>query len=255
MKNALQIYGELRTFVECVPTILKFINFENIDYDVFLFIDDKGKSKNNNFNEENCKKLFEMLKHENLKVVKLVSEMSNEEISHEDCLYNKYISSFSDFTKKYPQFIKNEFVPRLMYRKFLLNKYRIEYERSNNITYDFIIRTHFDIKNNSNNVISFEKTPIMCSDVLTIASPDFTNKEMETGLHMPFSAQRLFTPNLELRKDMYEKYKNWKGDKFWQYNWVFMPELNYRLYLLEHNISFIEAWWLEPRNLGFSILR
>ena len=78
---------------------------------------------------------------------------------------------------------------------------------------------------------------------------------METGLHMPFSAQRLFTPNLELRQDMYEKYKNWKGDKFWQFNWVFMPELNYRLYLLEHNISFIEAWWLEPRNLGFSILR
>jgi len=255
MHNALQIYGELRTFLECIPSILNFIDYSNIKYDVFLFIDDKGISKNNNFSEDNLKKLFQMLKRENIKIVNFVSKMSSQEKNHEDFLYNKYISIHNEFAKKYPSIVKDNFVPRLMYRKYLLNQYRTDYENKNKVQYDFVVRTRFDIKTNSNNIVSFKDTPILCSDTITIASPHFTNKEMETGIHMPFSAQCLFTPSLELKPDMYEKYKNWRGDKFWQYNWIFMPELNYRLYLLENEISFIEAWWLEPRNLGFSILR
>lgn len=35
MHNALQIYGELRTFLECIPSILNFIDYSNIKYDLF----------------------------------------------------------------------------------------------------------------------------------------------------------------------------------------------------------------------------
>jgi hypothetical protein len=54
---------------------------------------------------------------------------------------------------------------------------------------------------------------------------------------------------------IYEKYKDWRGDKFIYKNWIFMPELNQRLFLLENSCTFIEAWWEEPCKLGFKIVR
>ena len=60
MKNALQICGQLRTFEKCLPSILKFIGYQEYDFDVFLFVDPSHNSEikmnsNPNFSQNNIK--------------------------------------------------------------------------------------------------------------------------------------------------------------------------------------------------------
>jgi hypothetical protein len=143
-----------------------------------------------------------------------------------------------------------------MYRRYLLNQLRIQYELINNIQYDYIVKTSFDWGTSYQGKynINKETTPILFSDRLSIGNPQFINKESECILYWPITPSVLFDEDCNLLTEKYKKYENQKGDKFIDKNWIFMPELNIRLFLLENNISFIEAWWCTPTNYGFKRL-
>lgn len=265
MKLALQIYGQLRTFKECMPSILNFINYYNEDFDVFLFIDDSHSkdyitmNSNTNYSEENIQMLEDLLLKSRIKRILYVRDMKTDDIVFEDCMVQHYLNIHNKFTSKHGNVDMNIFAPRLMYRKYLLNEIRKEFEIQNNITYKYVIRTRFDIKTSLPVHVRFdykhENTPVLCSDVLTISSPEFINIESLCGIAYPVTPTLCFDNNCDLIKEKYEKYKNWRGDKFWDRNWIFMPELNLRLFLLENGCSFIEAWWMPDRNYGFKIIR
>lgn len=265
MKLALQIYGQLRTFKECIPNILNFLDYNAKDFDVFLFIDDSHSSDYtqingcHNYSEQNMELLKQMLISERIKTIIYVKNMNDTDIKIEQQLVDNYIECYNKFEEKYGKLEMNIFTPRLFYRKYLLNEFRKTYEKQNNITYDYIVRTRFDIKTSIPSDFTFEyipeNTPVMCSDILTISSPEFMNIESLCGLNYPVTPNVCFDENYKLNIEKYEKYKNWKGDKFWDKIWIFMPELNLRLYILEQGYRFIEAWWLNYRNYGFKIKR
>ena len=265
MKLALQIYGQLRTFKECIPNILNFLDYSAKDFDVFLFIDDSHSSDYtlvngcHNYSEQNMELLKDMLISERIKQIIYVKNMNDADNKIEQQLVDNYIECYNKFEEKYGKLEMNIFTPRLFYRKYLLNEIRKTYEKQNNITYDYIVRTRFDIKTSISSDFTFEyipeNTPVLCSDILTISSPDFINIESLCGLNYPVTPNVCFDENYKLNLEKYEKYKNWKGDKFWDKIWIFMPEMNLRLYILEQGYTFIEAWWLDCRNYGFKIKR
>ena len=264
MKNALQIYGQLRTFEKCLPSLLKFIRYEEYDFDVFLLIDPSHNSEikmnsNPNFSQNNLEKLKNILGQDRIKVLKLTEQMTDRNKKTEEKIYNIYLNTYDIFQKKFyrNKLVKNNFTPRLMYRKYLLNEFRKEYEEKNNICYDYVIRTRFDIGKDDMEVFDYKENniPVLCSDILTIAKPDFVNCESKIALSYPYSPMVFFDKNLNVIKDKINKYIDWRGDKFWDDIWLFMPELNQRLFLLENNFSFNEAWWFENRNFNFKIIR
>ena len=262
MKYALQLYGQLRTFATSLPSLLKFIDYYNNNYHVYLFID-KGQqnsyiiNSNPNYSEENMKLLESILIKERIKSIIYTDQMSKEECDKEYTIKCEYDILWSKFEKKYHNITRNEFVCALKYRTYLLNNMRIEYEKKHTISYDYIVRSRFDYASSTPIIynISKETTPILFSDALTIGSPEFVNKESELGLCYPFTPRCLFDDNCNLLKDKYKKYENWRGDKFIDKQWIFMPELNQRLFLLENSYRFIEAWWEIPCNYGFKIVR
>lgn len=175
----------------------------------------------------------------------------------ENKLSAEYQRLWEKFNNKHGDIVKDDFTTALLYRKKILNDIRVQYEKTHNVTYDYVVRTRFDWATTLTSVYEFNEktTPILFSDALTIAKPDFVNTESELGLVFPFTPKCLFDDECNVMYDKYEKYQDWRGDKFIYKNWIFMPELNQRLFLLENSRTFIEAWWEEPCNLGFKIVR
>ena len=262
MKNALQIYGQLRTFEKSLPSLLKFINYYNTDYDVFLLIDKSHAStyesnSPSNYSMENMYILVSMLGATNLKKIQYTDEFTDAERSQEEYLSKEYQNLWQKFSMRHNNIIKNDFATALKYRTYLLNQMRIQYELQTGIVYDYVIRTRFDWATNIDMIynINNDTTPILFSDALTIGTPEFVNKEAELGLVYPFTPKCLFDDDCNLLIEKYKKYETWRGDKFIDKHWIFMPELNQRLFLLENSYNFIEAWWKEPSNYGFKIIR
>jgi len=244
---ALQIYGQLRTFKKALPSLLKFIDFYSKEYHVFLFI-----NKCDQCTYETIQWLQELFQHK----VKVLHYVQDYDISIEKEMKQNYDTLWKKFNDKLGNVTRNDFVCCLQHRNYLLNQIRLNYEKEYSITYEYVVRTRFDFGTSLDQIytINDTTTPVLCSDCLTIARPEFVNKESELGLYYPFTPTCLFDENCELL-EKYEKYKEWRGDKFIDRNWIFMPELNQRLFLLENSLSFIEAWWKEPCNYGFRIIR
>jgi hypothetical protein len=268
MKFALQIHGQLRTFQKTLPTLLNFIDYYNKDVDVFLFIN-KGSTENfsysagsymlgsANYSEDNMNHLISLLKLDRIKIIKYINEMTDEEKQIEKTKLDEYQILWRKFEDKYGGISKHDIGPALMYRRYLLNNMRLDYEKNNNIKYDYVIQTRFDFGTTYTKKydINESTTPVMLSDSLSIGKPEFINKESECILEWPITPKVLYDDNCNLLIEKYEKYKNWRGEKFIEKHWIFMPELNIRLFLLEYNIDFIEAWWKEPCNYGFKLIR
>lgn len=268
MKYALQIYGQLRTFDKALPSFLHFIDYYNLDYDVFLFIDRNNEysksyyiSNDNytksNYSEYNLEFLKKLLIEDRIKILDYVDNMSPDEKAFEINQKNKMLELWNKFNSKYDSIVMNDFTTSLTFRKYLLNNMRKKYEVLNNIKYDYIIQGRFDFGTTYNSVykITESTTPILFSDCIAIGNTSFINTMAEYGLYYPITPKVLFDNECNLLVDKYEKYKDWKGDKFIDKHWIFMPELNQRLYLLENSYTFIEAWWETPCNYGFKIIR
>lgn len=266
MKYALQIYGELRSFERCIPQVLKFLSYDINNFDVFLLIDRKGgKSHNprnkNNYSTENINKLKIMLGESKIKKLIFFDELENiNEINKkEETMTNEVNKLWREINQVYGGITNWPFVCNLLYRHYLLNNIRNEYEKENKITYDYVVRTRFDFGTTYDKpfIFSKETTPVMCSDAMIIGNPTFIDTLCDATFNFPLIPKVIFNKNnnYKIRPEKYEQYKNWRGAKFWEKIWIFAPELNIRLELLEKNIDFIEAWWLEPCNYGFKMIR
>ena len=265
MKFALQIYGQLRTFEKTLPTLLNFIDYYNNDYDVFLFIDPNesdnkcegllhDKCPVSNYSEENIIKLKKILIEDRIKILKYTTEMSADEISYDTKQSNDMVNLWRKYNSKYGNIVLSYFAASLAYRKYLLNNIRINYENLNNIKYDYIVHTRFDFGTTYKNkyTINETTTPVLFSDCIAIGNTEFINKNAEIGLYYPVTPKILFDENCNLIHEKINKYENFRGDKFWEKHWIFMPELNQRLYLLENSYNYIDAWWETPCNYGFT---
>ena len=264
MKLALQIFGELRSFEKCIPQVLKFISYANNDFDVFLLIDRRGGESHNirnktNYSLENIKKLKKMLGESKIKKLLFFDELENikEIIKKEQDMKKEINQVWTEMNKVYGGILLDPFASSHVYRLYLLNNIRKEYQNENNIKYDYVVRTRFDFGTTYNKpfIFSKETTPVMCSDAMIIGKPEFVDILCDATFNYPLTPKVIFDKNYKLRPEKYEQYKNWRGAKFWDKNWIFYPELNIRLELLEKNINFIEAWWLKPCNYGFKLIR
>ena len=268
MKLALQIYGQLRSFETALPTLLHFIDYYSLDYDVFLFIN-KTTNENvkysagscttvsANFNDANEKKLISLLLPERVKIIKYTDEMTTDEIEFEQNKLTEYQLLWEKFNQKIKGLAKHDIGPALLYRRYLLNNIRLEYQRINNIYYDYVVKTRFDYGTTYTEKypINSSTTPIIFSDTLSIGTSDFITNECGCILEWPITPKVLFDTDCNLKTEIYKKYESWRGDKFIEKHWIFMPELNQRLYLVEQRIDFIEAWWETPCNYGFKVVR
>ena len=112
-----------------------------------------------------------------------------------------------------------------MYRKYLLNTFRKKYQKDNNIKYDYIVRTRFDfgtLNSNLKFIFNQDNTPIMCDDCLEIGDDEFINEVSEVTFSFPMTPKVIFDENFKIRENKMNQYKNWKGDKFWDKQWVFI---------------------------------
>jgi hypothetical protein len=242
--NSLIIYGQLRTFKQCLPTILNYIDYDNKKYDVFLLID---KNNDVNYNEENMILLENMLLKTNIKMLKYTNEMTQEEINIENDLLNKYNRTCEVIKKEFDfdTIITNKFVTKLYYRRYLLLSYVNDYCINNNVHYDNCILTRFDIK--MSNKFAFPKSNKM--DNLSImfdiffsgnllmllkifqfffdyfAMYDVYSEKDSTVLNKLLNNTQNKTLNKNELNDIYNK-------------WFCMPEINFYIYLLHKNIKF-----------------
>jgi hypothetical protein len=140
MKYALQIYGTFRTFEHCLPQILEYIYYDELDYDVFILSEMKdGYSIEN---EERIKKIL------GNKIIefKYIDTHYNDGYKIE----NRYLNIYNDCVKTakktiQKELISNNFVSKLWYRRYLNNNMRKDYSLKSGQKYDWVIRTRFDI--------------------------------------------------------------------------------------------------------------
>ena len=136
MKYALLIVGEFRTFYKCYESIIS--SFKDLDYDIFLLINLKGRKNNHKWNQndlDNIKNKFNN--------VKFCLTYTQEEIKN---------------TKLFPK------IPHKMGRPHFKNhysqfwgiekifSYALNYANENNIKYDIFIRSRPDILIESYNI-------------------------------------------------------------------------------------------------------
>lgn len=236
MKFALQIYGEFRCFEKCLQDILYFINYYNKDFDVFIL----SQKESQTYNEENLNKIKKILGEKNIKVFKFIEDYSKEILEKENMLQKKYLDTYKKFKNhNKTNYTINGFVTRLYFRRWLNNKIRKKYEEENNITYDFIVRTRFDISFNhksEKNIFDYTKTPFFSFDTMSIAKPTLINIESELGLVYPYIPNNFFDEKVNkievTDKEILKRWPNCNKDIF-NNAWVFMPEINLKIYLFD----------------------
>ena len=140
MKYALQIHGVFRTFNTCLPQILRYIMYETFDYDVFILT-----QKDDGYSIENEDKIRIMLG-KGLKQLKYIECYSDSIHKQENDLFEHYKTCVNNAKKSIQNdLVTNNFVTRLWFRRYLNNLMRQEYEQTNKIHYDWVVRTRFDI--------------------------------------------------------------------------------------------------------------
>ena len=229
------IYGQIRTFLKTLDSILKFIDYDKNEYDVFMLID---KNNDKNYTEENLGILLNMLNPLKIKLLLYVEDCVN--IFDEDLIIANYYSKTEIIAKSYNlKPIRNNFVSRLLNRRKIMVEKVIEYSKNNNIVYDKCILTRFDILMQQNNtkLIYDDKTHIMFDIFFKTCSLDEMNKIFKV-IDNYFAINDFIKQNgLDAIKQKY----NFKTDEeLTQYlnYWICMPEENIKFFLILNNISF-----------------
>jgi len=228
MKIALQIYGEFRCFEKCLPDILYFIDYSNHEFDVFILT----QRNSNSYSIKNLNKIKDMLGREKIKNLKYIEDYSNEIMEKENNLVKQYFKLYNKFKGKFnDNLICNEFVTRLWFRRYLNNQMRIEYEKTNNKKYDYVVRTRFDIGLLNKKVFDYFTLPYFCYDTISIATPEIINIESNLGLEFPFTPRYMYDENVNIisNKKFIKEIKNLEIN---HPMWVFMSEANLILYLM-----------------------
>jgi len=148
---ALMIYGQFRNYKKNlrnnIHMLEPFLNLENTNVHVFLLTD---KRTEGNYSVENENEIIGIFKEVgyNIGFVKYIEDChtgDEEHLVHENFMNNV----------KHNRGIDNGFVPRLIYRKYLLNQLKNQYIAENNIHIDLNVYCRlFDMN------ISFNKNPL-----------------------------------------------------------------------------------------------
>jgi mannosyltransferase OCH1-like enzyme len=144
----LMIYGQFSTFENNLEYNIKMLEplFKDNYVHAFILSD---KSKGSNFSNENEEKIKDIFKkyHFNIHIFDYIDNYNADE---ENIVYNNFMK-----TIKNKDGVQNNFVSRLIYRKYFLNKLTTIFLKENNIKSDiFVFCRLFDIKINNN--LSFD---------------------------------------------------------------------------------------------------
>jgi len=234
--NSLILYGQLRTFQICIPTILEFIKFNSNKYDVYLCIDKKNDI---NYTEKNMNVLKNMFG-DNIKKIWFIEEHIDQ--IKETVLVDTYFQK-CDMIKNFLQqnileFKNNKnvntncFVSKLYYRRFITLELVHNYMIENNLVYDKCVFTRFDI-----NILNF------CNDIIADTNPE--------KLYIKFDI--FFIGTITKLLNIFEFYKNYfsvydyiikNGSSTFteEYirKWICMPEANFIYFLKNNNIEYTE---------------
>jgi len=147
---ALMVYGQFRNYKKNLRNNIRmlepFLNTNDINVHVFLLTD---KKKEGNYSIENENQIIDIFKEVgyNIGFIKYIEEYDSME---EDIVYENFMNNV-----KHKKGIDNDFVARLIYRKYFLNQLKNQYIRENNIQIDLNIYCRlFDMN------ISFNKHPL-----------------------------------------------------------------------------------------------
>ena len=137
---------------------------------------------------------------------------------------------------KWKSWFRNKFVSRLWYRRYLCNQIRLDYEMKNNVKYEAVIRTRFDvgILDEKKYSLDYNNLPIFSPDIMTIGKPELINLESQFDWY-PFTPKFFYNYLSKLDNKKFKKYKE-KTDLIiqeWFLNnkWLYGSEVNPMLYL------------------------
>ena len=181
---ALTIYGEFRSFeknlIKNIEELQPILDFNNVY--VFILSEKNNKS---NYSIENENKIREIFNNKNMNIC-FINYIEDVVSSDESIVHNKYFENI-----KYKKDDYQNFIPNLIYRKFLLNKLKNEYIKKHNINIDLTIYCRlFDMiisKNNSNEFIKNEIAKAYYDKNIIFGSSDSFFIGSEEGLNHIFS--------------------------------------------------------------------
>ena len=148
---ALMVYGQFRNYKKNLRNNIQmlepFLNLNNTIVHVFLLTD---KKKDGNYSVENENEIIDIFKEVGYHIgfVKYIEDYNC--CDDEDLVHDQFMNNI-----KHKKGVDNDFVPRLIYRKYLLNKLKNQYSVENNIQIDLNVYCRlFDMN------ISFNKHPL-----------------------------------------------------------------------------------------------
>ena len=230
MKFALQIYGEFRCFEKCLNDIMHFIDYYNRDFDVFILTQRNSAS----FSYENLNKIKHILGEDRVKLINFIEDYPENIIKEENILVNNYFDLYNKFTLVNSEYTysANEFVTRLWYRRHLNNEMRTGYEKLTNITYDYVVRTRFDIGFRDQMQMFDYSTPLLIMpDIITISSPNIINIESNLYYEFPLTPMLMYDDIFKSKIFQNDDYNIHIKPHVTHPRWVFMSEANLILYL------------------------
>ena len=178
---ALFIYGQFRSFRLNLENNLRAINDIIADNDVHVFILSDRRS-DGNYSPENERAIVDILKAHNCIVhfIKYIEDIPEYDAHRENLIASNYYK----ISNSSPHYSTNEFVSRLMYRKYLINKLKNDYIRHNNLhidlhvycrLFDMVIHPNVDsysIRENINGVYNQPNLILGSHDTFYIGSQE-----------------------------------------------------------------------------------
>jgi hypothetical protein len=240
IKYSLIIYGQLRTVEICLNDILLYIDYIHNNFDIYLIIDKKNDI---NFNKK--LKFVKNILNKNIKKIWFINDIIN--INKENEIYNNYINKcleIIDKTKKdfnLKECIYNHFVSKLYYRRLLILQTVNNYISINNLKYNKLIFTRFDINLREkiiNKNILFDDNTYIHFDIFFCASM----KELLNIFEFSNNYFSIYNHYLKYGINEIIKYFNIKKNDITNFIkiWICMPEANFDFYLKTKNIKFIK---------------
>jgi len=259
MKYALMIYGGFRTFRYCFHQLLKYIHFDELDYDVFILTE---RLESQNWSEENEEIIRKMLGSK-LKVFFYVQdiEKSYNLTENENKKVQEYYEKVEECKKEFKHivdkkmFITDTFCSKLFYRVWLQNQIRIKYEQDTDTKYDWIVRTRFDIGFRKEpmeprlDILYSKPTPDIYYCILgmfSCGSPEVINYE-SNFINSWCHCWNYYKQNKRLPSVFYTD--DGEFDEVFFHYWVFMPEANIRCYMKDSKYPICEL------NVAFQAVR
>lgn len=232
MKYALQIYGVFRTFETCLPQILRYIMYDQLDYDVYIL-----SQRADGYSSENERKIRQMLGSHSI-TWRYIEDYPDEVHQEEDRACVHYQTSIAEARRIIQSdLITNDFVTRLWYRRWLNNQMR----HVSGVTYDWVVRTRFDIGYRTvlgRRQLDFLAQPppsnsiYLFPDIISCGSPSAIDYESDLIHHWPYLYQQHQLQSVQpsrppLLGGCHETIKKW----------LFMSEMNLVHYLKDSTLQ------------------